>query len=82
MYFDLIILHAIFGYSIIIVQVIVMYKNILEFFVLTLSVLSIVARSPSNQRQLKNVLFIAIDDLRPELGAYGSNVIRSPNIDN
>ncbi|MEM8873678.1 MAG: sulfatase [Planctomycetota bacterium] len=28
-----------------------------------------------------NILFIAIDDLRPDLGAYGNELIHSPNID-
>ena len=28
-----------------------------------------------------NVLFIAVDDLRPELGTYGAGYIKSPHID-
>ena len=27
-----------------------------------------------------NILFIAVDDLRPELGCYGSKVAKSPHI--
>ena len=30
---------------------------------------------------LPNIVFIAVDDLRPELGCYGQSQIRSPNLD-
>ena len=39
------------------------------------------AVSSQNQPPTKNVLFIMVDDLRPELSLYGQNQIISPNID-
>lgn len=38
-------------------------------------------KSKSKQPTQPNILFIAIDDLRPELGCYGNEHIRSPHID-
>ena len=39
-------------------------------------------RKASNENLQPNILFISIDDLRPELGSYGSEIAISPNIDN
>src|SRR5690349_1298154 len=32
-------------------------------------------------QEKRNVLFIIVDDLRPELGCYGNTIVKTPNID-
>jgi arylsulfatase A-like enzyme len=39
------------------------------------------AQANTNKKPVYNVVFIFVDDLRPELGCYGNKNIRSPNID-
>lgn len=43
--------------------------------------LCLIALATAEAAQRPNVLFIAVDDLRPELGTYGANYIKSPHID-
>ncbi len=49
-------------------------------FLLLFLFLFTAARLPGAEKKL-NVLFIAIDDLRPELACYGAAHMRTPNID-
>jgi arylsulfatase A-like enzyme len=46
------------------------------FFLSMLSVCSLLGAT-----ERPNVLFIAVDDLRPELGCYGNKIVKTPNID-
>lgn len=56
-------------------------KNLLLlFFIFVLFACS--SNNRKNKIQEKpNVLFICVDDLRPELGCYGNDYIKSPNVD-
>lgn len=40
-----------------------------------------VTKAPPSSADSLNVLLIIVDDLRPSLGCYGDNLVRSPNID-
>jgi iduronate 2-sulfatase len=55
-------------------------KNYLKLLV---SVLSLLFLLPvvAQQKSKPNILFIAIDDLKPILGCYGAPLIKTPNID-
>ena len=50
------------------------------FFIILILILG-VSGGFAQKNKKPNILFITIDDLRPELGVYGNEVIKSPNID-
>ena len=59
--------------------------KILNFLVLCLLSIMPLSGGCSHQvvseKQKPNILFIPVDDLRPELGCYGNDIIKTPNID-
>ncbi|MEM7379787.1 MAG: sulfatase [Bacteroidota bacterium] len=57
------------------------FSILLLFCTLVLSGCKEKTTQPEVQKSKPNVLFIAIDDLRPELGSYGSEIAITPNLD-
>ena len=55
-----------------------MHRTIFIFVSIALTLVASHGRADESR---PNVLFIAVDDLRPELRCYGAEQIHSPNID-
>ena len=51
-----------------------------KLFFATLFTFSLIS-NVNAQKSKPNILFIAVDDLKPELGAYGNKLVKTPNID-
>jgi len=56
-------------------------KQGLNFALLGLATLPTALQAKDTKEQKPNVLFIAVDDLKPVLGCYGTPIIKTPNID-
>ena len=52
--------------------------RLLKYFI---PLVAVVQSFAQQSQPLPNVLFIIVDDLRPELNLYGKDFIKSPNID-
>jgi iduronate 2-sulfatase len=50
-------------------------------FLFTLLATCTFAAEKESKQSQPNILFIAVDDLRPELGCYGHSMVKSPNMD-
>jgi arylsulfatase A-like enzyme len=59
-----------------------MNRNYDRLFLLIFFVIGIITNSYCQRQETRpNVLFIAVDDLRPDLGSYGNEMVKSPNLD-
>lgn len=57
-----------------------MHNHIKIIIIIFLSLFSVCLKSENNSEKL-NVLFIIADDLNCDIGAYGNNLVKTPNID-
>ena len=61
-----------------------MMLRIIRKFVFAVGMLLITFCNPQKNEETKqpNILFISVDDLRPDLGCYGNKTVHTPNLDN
>ena len=59
----------------------VVYKNFLFNKTILFTLILIVSCEEKKSEPKPNIVFIAVDDLRPDLGCYGNSIVKSPNLD-
>ena len=57
----------------------IFYVTVLFLFLIIALAFQLIGKDFNSKQP--NILFIAVDDLRPELGIFGNQVVKSPNID-
>ena len=57
------------------------FHFLISFFVLSFALISFKNHSEKEDENKPNIIFISVDDLRPQLNCYGRSQIISPNID-
>ncbi len=66
-------------------QIVLLFPQILQALAhmnrFLLIILLMISCTPQEKQHALNVLFIIVDDFRPEIGAWGNSYIQTPNID-
>ena len=57
------------------------YKKIILVIVLAILCNKIILASSENDSKKLNILFIIADDLNCDIGVYGNDIVKTPNID-
>ena len=57
------------------------FQNLLSILFIGFTITSLFSQSMKSNQQKQNVILILVDDLKPNLGVYGDNFSKSPNID-